>query len=170
LSAKLWSIVLLFVLLTIFYVKAGERLEKAKNMALEYAKENFKDVEIIDVVKIPQSYEEKLSKDFNKVECKSKGKSSIYLYLDCTYLKDEEIVATIPITFRISATTKWTIVKNQKVSIVYLNKNIKIQMLGVALENGKEWDYIKVKNISTGKELVGKVISNDTVLIEANRE
>jgi flagella basal body P-ring formation protein FlgA len=85
-------------------------------------------------------------------------------------LKDEEIVATIPITFRILATTKWTIVKNQKVSIVYLNKNIKIQMLGVALENGKEGDYIKVKNISTGKELVGKVISNDTVLIEANRE
>jgi len=85
-------------------------------------------------------------------------------------LKDEEIVATIPITFRISATTKWAVVKNQKVSIVYLNKNIKIQMLGVALENGKEGDYIKVKNISTGKELVGKVISNDTVLIEASRE
>ena len=79
-SAKLWNVVLLPVLLTIFYVKAGERLEKAKNMALEYAKENFKDVEIIDVVKIPQSYEEKLSKDFNKVECKSKGKV-VFIYI-----------------------------------------------------------------------------------------
>ena len=160
----------MFVLFIFLYAKADQGLEKAKNMALEYVKENFKDVEIIDIVKIPKSYEEKLIKDFNKVECKSKGKSSIYLYLECTYLKDEEIVGTIPITFRISATTKSTIVKNQKVSIVYLNKNIKIQMLGVALENGKEGDYIKVKNISTGKELVGKVISNDTVLIEASKE
>ncbi len=145
---------------------ADDRLIKAQEMALNYAKENFKDVEIINVLKITKSYENNLKDDFDEVECKSKGKSSLYLYLDCKFFKNSQEVGEIPITFRIKESTKHTIEKNQKVKIVYINKNIKIELLGISLENGKEGDYIKVKNISTGKEIIGKVISGDTVLIE----
>ena len=151
-------------------VNAGEKLEKAKSLALEYARENFKDVDIIDVVKIPKSFEKNISGDFNRLECKSKGKSSLYLYITCDLFSEEgKLVGQLPITFRIKETTAETVQKNQKISIVYLNKNIKIKLLGVALENGKEGDYIKVKNISTGKELIGKIISSEEVLVEGGR-
>ncbi len=156
----------LFFVLFFTLTFADDRLIKAQEMALNYAKENFKDVEIVSVLKIATSYENNLKDDFDSIECKSKGKSSLYLYLDCTFFKNSQEVGKIPITFRIKENTKYTIEKNQKVKIVYVNKNIKIELLGVSLENGKEGDYIKVKNISTGKEIVGKIISEDTVLVE----
>ncbi len=54
--------------------------------------------------------------------------------------------------------------KRRSVKIVYQKGGIKIELLGLALENGKRGDIIKVKNISSNKVLRCKVLSSGSVL------
>ncbi len=57
----------------------------------------------------------------------------------------------------------YTIHKRQLVKILYDKGPIHIELLGVALQNGKRGDIIKVKNLSSNKVLVCKVLSNGVV-------
>jgi len=50
------------------------------------------------------------------------------------------------------------------VKVIYDRNGIKIEITGVALENGIKGQVIKVKNLSTGKILPCRVIGKDTVL------
>ncbi|SNZ08130.1 flagella basal body P-ring formation protein FlgA [Persephonella hydrogeniphila] len=50
------------------------------------------------------------------------------------------------------------------VKVIYDRNGIKIEITGIALENGQKGQVIKVKNSSTGKILSCKVIGKDTVL------
>ncbi|WP_457621902.1 flagellar basal body P-ring formation chaperone FlgA [Persephonella sp.] len=56
------------------------------------------------------------------------------------------------------------------VKVIYSRNNIRIEIQGLALENGKLGDFIKVKNISSGKILVCKVIGKDTVLYTGGQQ
>lgn len=164
-------ILILGLILTFSFGFCDDKVSKFERMVDSYVKNNFKEFEIVNMVKIPESYIKKIPDDFDTVECKSKGDSGLYLYLSCFIFKNSQINGEIPITYRISRQKKdgsltEVIQKNQKVNILYLNKSIKIQLIGTALESGKVGDYIKVRNISTGKELKGKVIDSQTVLIE----
>nr|WP_204305124.1 flagellar basal body P-ring formation chaperone FlgA [Desulfurobacterium thermolithotrophum] len=53
--------------------------------------------------------------------------------------------------------------RNKPVKIIYDIHNIHIELLGIALENGAIGDIIRIKNISTGKVLICKVIGNGIV-------
>jgi hypothetical protein len=164
----------LFLTFILFFVGislADDKVSKFESMVDNYVKQNFKEFEIINMVKIPESYIKQIPEDFDSVECKSKGNSGLYLYLSCFTYKDGKQSDEIPVTYRISQLNKDgsltpVIHKNQKVNILYINGSIKIQLLGTALESGRVGSYIKVKNISTGKELIGKVIDQQTVLVE----
>jgi flagella basal body P-ring formation protein FlgA len=54
--------------------------------------------------------------------------------------------------------------KRKKVKIVYRNRNINIELMGLALEDGAVGDIIKVKNISSGKVILCKVVKENTVI------
>lgn len=56
------------------------------------------------------------------------------------------------------------------VKVIYSRNSIRIEIQGVALENGKLGDLIKVKNISSGKVLICKVIGKDTVLYTGGQQ
>jgi flagella basal body P-ring formation protein FlgA len=53
--------------------------------------------------------------------------------------------------------------KGKPVKLIYESGGIHVELLAVALENGAVGDIIKVKNVSTGKVLVCKVIGENTV-------
>ncbi|WP_456398038.1 flagellar basal body P-ring formation chaperone FlgA [Desulfurobacterium sp.] len=57
----------------------------------------------------------------------------------------------------------YVVFKNAPVKVIYVSGNIRIEMLAQALQNGALGDIIKVKNISTGKKLLCKVIGNGVV-------
>ena len=57
----------------------------------------------------------------------------------------------------------YTIHKRQLVKILYSKGPIRIELLGMALQNGKSGDIIRVKNLSSNKVLVCKVLSNGVV-------
>ncbi|WP_028950648.1 flagella basal body P-ring formation protein FlgA [Sulfurihydrogenibium subterraneum] len=162
-----------FFILILAFIKlsfSADNVEKFKNLVDNYVKTNFKEFEIVNMVKIPESYTKQITEDFDSVDCKSKGNSGLYLYLSCLVIEDGKTLAEIPVAYRISQQKDGKLIlvirKNQKVNILYMKGAIKVQLLGIALDNGKEGDYIKVKNISTGKEIVGKVIDGQTVLVE----
>jgi flagella basal body P-ring formation protein FlgA len=54
--------------------------------------------------------------------------------------------------------------RKSNVKVIYDRNGIKIEITGIALENGQKGQVIKVKNSSTGKILSCKVIGKDTVL------
>ncbi len=54
--------------------------------------------------------------------------------------------------------------RRKNVKIIYRNKNINIELVGLALEDGAVGDVIKVKNISSGKVILCKVIKENTVM------
>ncbi|MEJ5173675.1 MAG: flagellar basal body P-ring formation chaperone FlgA [Hydrogenothermaceae bacterium] len=140
---------------------------KLDKMLNDYVKENFSQYEIVSLVPIAKSYIKTLEgKEFSKVECKSKGSSSLYLYLDCSFYKDDQLIASFPVTFRIKEGVRPVVEKNRKVDIVYISKNLRIKIMGVAVQSGKVGDIIEVKNMSTGKILRGRVISENEVLVE----
>ncbi len=58
--------------------------------------------------------------------------------------------------------------KRKNVRIIYRNKNINIELMGLALEDGAVGDVIKVKNISSGKVILCKVIKENTVIYLGN--
>jgi len=53
--------------------------------------------------------------------------------------------------------------KNSSVKILYQKGPIRIELLGLALENGKKGDIIKVKNLSSNKVLRCEVLSSGSV-------
>ena len=53
--------------------------------------------------------------------------------------------------------------RNKNVKIVYNRGGIHIELLGLALENGKRGDIIRVKNLSSNKVLQCKVLSDGVV-------
>ena len=53
--------------------------------------------------------------------------------------------------------------KNSSVKIIYRKGPIRIELLGLALENGKKGDIIKVKNLSSNKVLRCEVLSSGSV-------
>ncbi|SMP13601.1 flagella basal body P-ring formation protein FlgA [Desulfurobacterium pacificum] len=53
--------------------------------------------------------------------------------------------------------------KGKPVKVIYDSGGIHIELLGVPMENGALGDIIRVKNISTGKQLICKVIGKNTV-------
>ncbi|BAF69725.1 flagellar protein FlgA [Nitratiruptor sp. SB155-2] len=57
----------------------------------------------------------------------------------------------------------YAVKKRQNVRIIYAKGPIRIELLGLALQNGKRGDIIKVKNISTNKVLECKVLSDGVV-------
>ncbi len=57
----------------------------------------------------------------------------------------------------------YRVFKNAPVKVIYVSGNIRIEMVGQALQNGALGDIIEVKNISTGKKLLCKVIGNGVV-------
>ncbi len=56
--------------------------------------------------------------------------------------------------------------KGRKVKIIYTKGNIRIELLGRALQNGKIGDVVKIKNISSGKVVRCKVIGKDLVTVQ----
>ncbi len=58
----------------------------------------------------------------------------------------------------------YAVKRRSSVKILYRKNGIKIELLGIALENGKRGDIIRVKNISTNKVLRCKVLSSGSVL------
>lgn len=55
--------------------------------------------------------------------------------------------------------------KGATVSVTVENENLLVQAKGVALEKGRIGDLVKVKS-SSGKEVVGRVSGNDSVVVE----
>ncbi len=53
--------------------------------------------------------------------------------------------------------------KGKPVKILYRNKGIYIELMGIAMENGVLGNIIRVKNVSTGKVLLCKVTGRNTV-------
>ncbi len=53
--------------------------------------------------------------------------------------------------------------KDQPVRVVYRNGTIRIELLGISLQDGVRGDIIKVKNPSTGKVILCRVTGNGTV-------
>lgn len=158
----------IIILLLSFKVYSQEDLEsKVNQMVSEHVYSNFSSYEIISILPISKSYIKILEgKEFDSVVCKSKGSSNLYLYLGCSFKHMGVDVASFPVTVRIKEGSKVAIEKNKKVSILYIEKNFRISLLGVALQSGKIGDIIEVKNISTGKVLKGRVISETEVLVE----
>ncbi len=60
-------------------------------------------------------------------------------------------------------TPNYSVHKRQLVKILYSKGPIHIELLGIALQNGKSGDIIRVKNLSSNKVLVCKVLSNGVV-------
>lgn len=161
--------VYLFLLLIFFSgVFADEDVEvKLNKMLGDYVYSNFRDYDVISILPVAKSYIKTLmGKDFDDVNCKSKGNSGMYLYLDCQFLENGKPVSSFPVTVRIKDKGNETVRKDQKITIIYTSKNIKIGLLGVAMNSGKVGDVIEVKNISTGKVLKARVLSNTEVLVE----
>jgi len=57
----------------------------------------------------------------------------------------------------------YKVFKNTPVKVIYESGVIRIEMTGVALQNGAVGDIIEVKNISTGKKILCKVVGNGVV-------
>ena len=58
-----------------------------------------------------------------------------------------------------------TIMKSSQVSLIFKTRLITVNLPGEALDNGKIGDYIKVRNKNYKKDYIGKVIGENTVLI-----
>lgn len=165
------ALTILLLVLTTTTGFCDEVEPKIYKMVQEYVFTEFGEHGVQAILPIPKSYMKTLEgKDFDEVKCRLKGKSNLYLYLDCDFMFKGQKVSSFPITTRIREGSKVAVEKNQKVAIVYVSKNLRISILGVALQNGKIGDYIEVKNLSTGKVLKGKVVSEGEVLIEQRGE
>lgn len=58
----------------------------------------------------------------------------------------------------------FVVFRGRPVKVIYNSGAIHIELLGIPLENGALGDIIRVKNISTGKQLICKVIGKNTVV------
>lgn len=57
----------------------------------------------------------------------------------------------------------YKILKRKPVKVAYRSGNIKIELMGIALQNGSIGDSVRIKNVSTGKVLLCKVIDKNVV-------
>lgn len=55
--------------------------------------------------------------------------------------------------------------RNTQVNVLFNSEYVNVTMPAVALENGKEGDFIRVKSLKYKKEYTGKVINRNTVLV-----
>ena len=62
----------------------------------------------------------------------------------------------------------WVIVSGDKIDIVQTGNMFNVSVTGIALQNGQEGEKIKVRNISSDKILVARVINEKKVSINAN--
>lgn len=161
------SLLIILQIFILVYASEDEVEGKVYQLIQEKVYKNFDEYDIISTLPIPKSYIKTLDdKNVDDVNCKFKGVSNLYLYLHCDFISSQKVISSFPITLRIKEGGKVVVEKNRKVSVLYIDRNIKIKMLGIALQSGKVGDYIEVKNISTGKVLKGKVVSSDEVIIE----
>ncbi len=58
--------------------------------------------------------------------------------------------------------------KNDRVKVIYDSGVIRVELSGIALENGEKGQVIKVKNLSSGKKIKCRVLDNKTVLFIRN--
>ena len=62
----------------------------------------------------------------------------------------------------------WVILTGDKIDIVQTGNMFNVSVTGIALQNGQEGEKIKVRNISSDKILVARVINEKKVSINAN--
>ena len=60
----------------------------------------------------------------------------------------------------------FTVKRGEAVNIVADNRNLSVQAKGVSLEKGKMGDLIRVKNLTSDKEIVGRVAGNGIVKVD----
>ncbi len=53
--------------------------------------------------------------------------------------------------------------EDMQVEIIHHSTHISVQMEGIALENGQFGDWIKVKNIKSGRIILAKVVAEKKV-------
>jgi flagella basal body P-ring formation protein FlgA len=58
--------------------------------------------------------------------------------------------------------------KDQEVTVTAQHNGLHIELRAIALENGELNQRIRLKNLSSGKTLQGKVVSADSVIVELN--
>jgi flagella basal body P-ring formation protein FlgA len=56
--------------------------------------------------------------------------------------------------------------KDQEVTVIMQQGGLRIELRAVALESGEVNKLIRLKNISSGNTLQGRVVSADTVTVE----
>lgn len=61
---------------------------------------------------------------------------------------------------------EYLVKKRQNVKLLYHSGAIRIELMGIALENGKKGDEIKVRNVSSGKVLQCRVVGENRVVYE----
>lgn len=57
------------------------------------------------------------------------------------------------------------IMRNNRVSIIFQSPYITVSMPGEAMQDGKIGDFIKVRNKQYKKDYIGKVVGNNTILV-----
>lgn len=87
-------------------------------------------------------------KDFNLYNCLTKKTYKPGDIIDTRYIEK------VPL-----------IIKNSPVSVIFEGSNMSITMSAQALDDGKLGDYIRVRSKKYKKEYIGKVISNNTILV-----
>ncbi len=58
------------------------------------------------------------------------------------------------------------VIRGREINIVYFVGLCKISALGVVLQEGRAGDYIKVKNKSSGKIIIARVVDNSAVAVD----
>lgn len=126
----------------------------------------------VDFTTIPTTKKASLEKlDFDNISCEPKSSSSLYLHMDCRLLKSDKEIDIVKVVVRVKQQLQKqeSVEKNSKVNIVYINKNLRITVEGVALEKGNLGQQIRVKVAATGKVLKGVVISGSEVLVQEDQ-
>jgi flagella basal body P-ring formation protein FlgA len=61
---------------------------------------------------------------------------------------------------------RYVVKTNEIVSILAQNNRIMVKTKGRAIEKGKIGDVIRVKNVSSNKEILGKVVGSGVVTVD----
>ncbi|RMD47234.1 MAG: flagella basal body P-ring formation protein FlgA, partial [Aquificota bacterium] len=73
-----------------------------------------------------------------------------------------------PITYS-KLQKEFLVLRNTNVEVIYKKKNFLIKLIGIALENGEFGDLIKVRNTSSGKIILCKVIGRNKAIFVSGR-
>ena len=132
--------------------------EELKEKTERFLKENFKGIEIVNVsaplsVKVPKGCKESLE---------VVSKSDKYFRVRWKFTDNGRVVKSFVVSVKVNP--HYLVKRGNPVKVVYVKGPIKIEIIGIALENGREGDIIKVKNPSTGKILPCRVVGENVVL------